>query len=131
RIASVENYTMVQDVMGIRSEMYFEKAVRDGRPYFELRSTSSGGGPVESAENLGFSDLYADAPDLAEHARYAGTERVGANEAHVPVMEDGQAMDLERTGAAGEAGFTPRTGRILVDASRWVPLRMEFTGDVE
>lgn len=131
RISSVENYTMVQDVMGVRSEMYFEKVVRDGRPYFELRSTSSGGGPVESADNLGFSDLYADAPDLAEHARYGGTERIGASEAHVLVIDDVQAMDLEMAGAAGEAGFAPRTGRLFIDAERWVPLRMQFTGDVE
>ncbi len=41
--ASVENYTVVQEVMGIESELYFEKEMIEGRPVFQLRGSSSAG----------------------------------------------------------------------------------------
>lgn len=129
--ASVENYTVVQEVMGFESEMYFEKEMRDGRPVFELRGSSSGGMTADVEEDFGYSDVYAAGPELAEHSRYGGTERVGGEEVHVLLIDDLTALDLVPETGPEESEFEPRSGRILVDADLWVPRRMEFTGDLD
>jgi hypothetical protein len=130
-IASVDNYLVVQEVMGVESEMYFEKELVEGRPVFQLRSTATGGLSSGVDEDFGYGDVYAVGPELAEHSRYGGTETVEGAETHVLILDDLQALDLvPETGPDG-ADFQPRTGRILVDASRWVPRHMEFTGDLD
>ena len=131
RAAGVEDYTLVQEFMGTRTVLYFEKEVREGRPVFALRSTSAAGAPMQAVDDVGVADLYAGGPELAEHARYAGRERVDGVDAHVLAVDDMTELDLDLSGAAEEAGFVPRTGRIYFDATSWVPVRMEFTGDVE
>lgn len=130
RAEGIDDYTLVQDFMGTRSVLYFEKETRDGRSVFALRGTSSAGAPMEQVDEVGVADLYAGGPELAEHARYEGRERVDGADAHVLMVDDMTELDLELSDAADQAGFVPRTGRIYVDADRWVPVRMEFTGDV-
>ena len=129
--ASVENYTVVQEVMGFESELYFEKEMRDGRPVFQLRGSSSAGVSSEVEEDFGYSDVYAAGPELAEHARYGGTERIGGEEVHVLLIDDLSALDLVPETGPQESEFEPRTGRILIDTDLWVPRRMEFTGDLD
>ena len=52
-------------------------------------------------------------------------------ETHVLILDDLRALELvPETGPEGSE-FQPRTGRILVDADRWMPRRMEFTGDLD
>lgn len=129
--ADVENYSVVQEVMGFESELYFEKETLDGRPVFRLRSSSSGGLPSDVDDDVGYTDVYAAAPRIAEHARYGGTEQVHGVEAHVLLIDDLEALDMGSAAAPEDAEFQPRSGRILVDAEMWVPRRMEFSGDLD
>ncbi|MDZ7779042.1 MAG: hypothetical protein U5R14_03770 [Gemmatimonadota bacterium] len=129
--AAVENYSVVQEVMGFESELYFEKETVDGRPVFRLRGSSSGGLPSDMDDDVGYTDVYAAAPQLVEHARYGGTEQVHGAEAHVLLIDDLEALDLGAAAAPEDAEFRPRSGRILIDAEMWVPRRMEFAGDLD
>src|SRR5690606_34247290 len=114
RAEGIDDYTLVQDFMGTRSVLYFEKETRDARSVFALRGTSSAGAPVEQVDEVGVADLYAGGPELAEHARYEGRERVDGADAHVLMVDDMTELDLELSDAADQAGFVPRTGRIYV-----------------
>jgi hypothetical protein len=129
--ASVDNYVVVQEVMGFRSELYFEKETVDGRAVFRLRAPEAGGMGPEMDEDLGYTDIFAAGPQLAAHARYGGTERVGDEEVHVLLFDDLSALDLGPSSPSENADFRPRHGRILVDSDQWVPLRMEFVGDLD
>ncbi|MEX2467236.1 MAG: hypothetical protein WD995_10015 [Gemmatimonadota bacterium] len=129
--ASVENYSVVQEVMGFESELYFEKEMEDGRPVFHLVSSSTGGFAADLDDDLGYSDIYAAGPELAEHARYGGLESIEGREAHVLVIDDLAALDLTSTATPEDTEFHPRNGRIYVDADLWVPRRMEFAGDLD
>lgn len=128
---SVQNYTVVQDVMGFRSELYYEREVQDGRPVFALKQSNTAGFAADLDDDLGVADLYALAPELAEHARYGGTEQVDGTEAHVLLIDDLQVLDLVPAQPSEDAEFRPRTGRILIDGALWVPRRMEFAGDLD
>ncbi len=130
-VASVENYLVVQEVMGVESEMYFEKEIVDGRPVFQLRSSAAGGFTNQMDEDFGYGDVYAVGPALADHSRYGGTEMVDGARTHVLVLDDLRALDLVPEAGPEGSEFQPRTGRILVDAERWFPRRMEFTGDLD
>lgn len=130
-VSSVDNYLVVQEVMGVESEMYFEKELVDGRSVFQLRSSAAGGFANEVDEDFGYGDVYAVGPKLAEHSRYGGTEMVEGAETHVLIMDDLRALDLVPEVGAEGSEFQPRTGRILVDAQGWMPRRMEFTGDLD
>lgn len=129
--ASVENYLVVQEVMGFESEMYFEKEIREGRPVFQLRSSSTGGFASDLDDDLGYTDVYAAAPELKEHSRYGGTEQVDGSEVHVLIIDDLAALDLAPTTTPEDTEFHPRNGRIYVDSELWVPRRMEFVGDLD
>jgi hypothetical protein len=129
--ASVENYSVVQEVMGFQSELYFEKEEVGGRAVFQLRSSTSGGFGADLDDDLGYSDVYAAAPQLAEHARYGGLENIDGNRVHVLVIDDLAVLDLAETATPEDTEFHPRNGRIYVDADLWVPRRMEFVGDLD
>ena len=128
---SVENYTVVQDVMGFQSELYFEKEMQEGHPVFQLRNSSTDGFAADLDEDLGYTDVYAAAPELKEHARYGGTEQMDGAEVHVLVIDDLAALGLAQTSAPEDTEFHPRNGRIYVDAETWLPRRMEFVGDLD
>ena len=128
---SVENYTVVQDVMGFQSELHFEKEIQDGHPVFQLRNSSTDGFAADLDEDLSYTDVYAAAPKLKEHARYGGTEQMDGAEVHVLVIDDLAALGLAQTSAPEDTEFHPRIGRIYVDAETWLPRRMEFVGDLD
>jgi len=129
--AAVENYTVVQDIMGFRTELYYEKEAREGRSVFQLKQSTAAGFAADLDDDMGLQDVYAIAPDLAEHARYGGTERVDGHEVHVLLIDDLRVLDLAPASPSEDAEFRPRTGRILIDAALWVPRRMEFAGDLD
>lgn len=130
--ASVDNYTLVQTVMGFESTSYFEKEMVDGHPVFRMRSGSTGGNNVNfslGGDDTGLGDVYEFGPELIEHARYAGREQVGGSAAHVLAIDDLSQVSLAQQTAPDDMEFTPKTGRIYVDADMMIPRRMEFTGD--
>lgn len=129
--ASVDNYSVVQEVMGFQSEMYFEKETRDGRPVFQLRRSSTDGFAADLDGDLGYSDIYAAAPEIKEHARYGGVERIDGNDVHVLAIDDLTALELAPSATPEDTEFHPRHGRIYVDGALWVPRRMEFVGDLD
>jgi hypothetical protein len=128
----VENYTLVQTVMGFESTSYFEKEMVNGHAVFRMRG---GSGQVANmnfglgSDEAGMGDIYSIGPQLIEHARYAGREQVGGSSVHVLAIDDLSQVSLGQQSTPGDMDFVAKTGRVYVDTEMMIPRRMEFSGD--
>ena len=93
RAEGVNDYTLVQETMGVTMVMYMVKETVNGHPVFHVQSTSFMGqttpqaqGAKHQMEAMATDDLYAMADQLAAHADYAGRETIDGNETHVIVL---------------------------------------------
>lgn len=130
--AGVDNYTLVQSVMGFESSTYFEKEMVDGHAVFRMRSGSAQGANFNfglGSDDTGMGDVYAIGPELIEHARYAGREQIGGTSVHVLAIDDLSQIPLGAQSTPDDMEFEAKNGRIFVDAELMVPRRMEFVGD--
>ena len=126
----VDNYTLVQTVMGMETTSYFQKEMVDGRPVFRLRDSDTGGfGFSLGDDEAGIGDLFLWGDQLIEHGRYAGREEIRGRTVHVLAVDDLAALDIASPTTPGAMEFQPRTAHIYVDDELMVPSRMEFTGD--
>jgi len=128
----VDNYTLVQTVMGFESTTYFEKEIVDGRPVFRMRDGSAQTANFSfglGSDDSGMGDVYAMGPELIEHARYAGREQIDGNSVHVLAIDDLSQVSLGQQPTPDDMEFEPRTGRLFVDTEMMIPRRMEFVGD--
>ncbi|HET9949621.1 MAG TPA: hypothetical protein VFQ22_11910, partial [Longimicrobiales bacterium] len=128
----VNDYTLVQNVMGFETVNYFEKELVGGRPVFRLRNASTTEFSFSlGEEGVGVGDIFLFGQDLVDHGRYAGREQIDGAEVHVIAVDDASTLEMAQPGPAEEVQFTPRTARFFVDAEAMVPRRIEFTGDAQ
>lgn len=125
----IENYTIVQTVMGFETVSYYVKEMVDGRPVFRLEEVEASTGGMSFGEDAGFAEMYAMGPDLVEHGRYGGRERIDGTQTHVILVDDLTQLDFAAPEAPDDVDFTPTTGRFYVDAERFVPRRIEVDGE--
>ncbi len=126
----VDNYQLVQSMMGIETTSYFEKQVVNGRPVFRMVDGDMGGLNFSLGdEEAGVGDFFLWGEELKEHGRYGGTEQIGASTVHVLIVDDLSALDIEQPSTPDEMQFEPKTARLYVDERMMVPRRMEFSGD--
>ena len=127
RIADVENYTLVQAVMGFEAVTYFEKEISDGRPVF--RTSMAGVAGQEGSPATGIDDVYALGDDLSRRSEYLGRESVNDYDVHVL-----EITDLRDTGfgtnVAQDSEFEPTRGRVYLDVDTYAPRRFMFEGEM-
>ena len=127
RIEGVENYTLVQAVMGFETETYFEKETSEGRSLF--RASPVGIHGQQSSPATGVEDVYALGEDLARRSEYRGREYVGEHEVHIL-----EITDLRGTGfgsnMAQDSEFEPIRGSVFLDVQTYVPRRFVFEGEM-
>ncbi|MDA0330255.1 MAG: hypothetical protein O2958_14780 [Gemmatimonadetes bacterium] len=129
RIASVENYTVVQSTMGFETVSYFEKEMLNGRPVFQLRRSSTAG--IEAnTEGAGVDDLYLMGDDFGRLSQYIGRDKVEGFDVLVLDVPDLSEVGFGRN-VTPDADFTPKRGRIMLDAESYVPRRFEFEGEMK
>lgn len=126
----VENYTLVQQVMGFETVQYFEKTVVDGRPIFQLRQTQAMGFTGGGDDGGDMSAMYFMEPELARRARYEGREQIEGREVHVLAIDDLSGLDLDMSAGPDGGDFVPRSMRMFVDAELFAPRRMESDGEM-
>jgi hypothetical protein len=129
RIASVDNYVVEQEMMGVQNVMYFEKEMADGRPVMRLKQNTVGGMNSRSDEDDSFSAMYTMVPQFIEHASYAGRDEVEGRAVHVIDVADLDQIDFGRS--MGDEDFTPKHGTFYIDTDLWIPRRMTFTGELK
>lgn len=126
----IDDYTLVQTVMGVETTSRFVKEMVDGRPIFKLRDSGMQGFSFSLGDQeAGAGDVYVFGPALVEHGRYAGREEIDGSTVHVLAIDDLSAVDIARPTTPGNMQFEPKSARIYVDDEMLVPRRMELTGD--
>jgi hypothetical protein len=127
RIADVQNYTLVQAVMGFEAVTYYEKELSDGRPVF--RTSMAGVSGQEGSPATGIDDVYALGDDLSQRSEYRGRESV--NDYDVHVLEVTALRDTGfGTNVAQDSEFEPTRGRVYLDVDTYVPRRFTFEGEM-
>ena len=127
RIADVQNYTLVQAVMGFEAVTYYEKELSDGRPVF--RTSMAGVAGQEGSPATGIDDVYALGQDLADRSEYQGRERVSDYDVHVLEINDLRGTGFG-TNVAQDSEFEPTRGRVYLDVDTYAPRRFIFEGEM-
>jgi hypothetical protein len=125
RARSIDNYTVVQGMMGTDITTYYEKQMVDGVPVFVTRSTSFAGQRM----SVGASDVLTDLSRIADNSTYAGRHTVDGHATHAIRIDDASALGIteELSKSAGE-GYELRTMTMYFDAEEYVPRRVEVDG---
>jgi hypothetical protein len=137
RSANVNNFTVVQETGGVESTMYFEKKLVDGYPVFIPRVASVGGRgaggaalPSDDEAAKMSAELMASA-DFISKATMAGTETVDGKRTFKIVVENLADLEVMKNAAAASGGaMKPKSMTMFLDASDYVPLKMEMKADV-
>jgi len=128
----IDNYTLVQNVLGVETTSYFEKQVVEGHPVFRLVGSDTGGFSFSLGnDDAGVGDIFLWGDELVEHGRYAGQEQIGSSTVHVIAVDDLSQLDIVQPTTPDDMEFEPKTARIYVDDALDVPRRMEFTGETQ
>jgi hypothetical protein len=129
RMANVENYTVVQETMGVETVSYFERRMVDGRSVFRMVRTEAGGVAVtESEDDSGWDEFYTMAPQMMARAAYQGRETVDGHSVHVVAVNDLHELDFGMGSSQDDTDFQPERGTFYVDTETWVARRMIFEG---
>lgn len=132
RVDGVNDYTLVQSVMGIETVAYFERETMDGHPVFRMQGSDTGGFSLGLADDdIGQGDIIVIGPRLIELGRYAGREEIAGRPTHVLAVDDLSAFPLQGTSGPDDMEFVAKSGRIYVDVAALVPRRLEFDGEAE
>ena len=128
--ATVNDYTLSQQVMGFDTYSYFEKELVDDHPVFRLKmSDGSGFSFGLGGEDVGLGDVFIYGPKFIEHGTYAGTEELGNFSVHVLAVEGDGALEIIPPRGPDQVEYRPRSVRLYVDAQMMVPRRIVLEGD--
>lgn len=131
RMQGIENYTLVQDVMGMESILYFEKEVVDGLPFFQVRAVRVGGSDMPIDDDQTLANPYRTFRDFADRARLDGTEAVDGRQAHRIIVEDFTGLDFSPSPAGERDGsFTPNRIVMYIDTDDHLVRRMDMEGEM-
>jgi hypothetical protein len=121
RMSGVENYTIVQEVMGFESTSYYEKQMVDGRSVFKLIDTYGD----DSQDDMG--EMYEGFMEVADRARYSGKEDVAGNETYVLTVDDFSGLALQDK----NDNFKPKKGIFYLDTNDYIIRRIVMEGVVD
>jgi hypothetical protein len=121
RMAGVENYTLVQEVMGFETTSYFERQTVDGRTVYRMVDAYTD----DSRDNMG--EMYNGFLEVADRAKYSGNEKVEGHDTYVLAVDDFSGLAF----AGEDDDFKPKKGLFYLDASEYVIRRIEMEGTVE
>lgn len=127
RAEGVENYTLVQDAMGLETLSYFEKEVINGRPVFRLRRSRTAEVGIGGSAEGTLDQLFEVGDQLAARAELLGQERVGGYDVHVLDIPNMDGMGFGRN-VTSDSEFEPTRGRLYVDVDTYAPRRIDFEG---
>lgn len=121
RMSGVENYAIVQDVMGYESTAYYERRMVDGRPVFKLVDTSGD----DSQDDLG--EMYSGFLEIAERAELSGEEAVNGHDTYVLTVDDFSGLSIQNQ----SNDFKPQKGVFYLDTSEYIIRRIFMEGVME
>ncbi len=126
----VDNYTIVQEVMGMETVSYFEKEMVSGHPVFRLRQTSAAGMVMseQDTEEGGWDQFVEMAPELISRATYEGRDNIAGNSVHVVSVRDLHEIGFGPGATQNDEDFEPQRAKLFVDTDASLMRRMVFEG---
>ncbi len=121
RVAEVDNYTLIQEVNGSETSLYFEKRMVDGVAVFVV-----GNGPGETAPR-DEAKLFG---QLGAHARLAGQDEVDGAMCHRLETSNLENLDLMPRGSGAEK-YSLKTLTLWLDPEAQVVRRMMMEGEAQ
>ncbi|HSK18467.1 MAG TPA: hypothetical protein VK912_04965 [Longimicrobiales bacterium] len=127
RTSGIENYTIVQNVMGMESTIYYERETVNGRTVFRPRHMTVGGQsmPVDNEEAGTPHEMLASA---VEHAKLEGTETVQGRTTHVLAIDDLSAVPGLAPLPEEAGDMELRRATLYLDAADHVVRKMMMEG---
>jgi len=122
RHEGIDNYTLVQTVMGFESTTYFERDTIDGRVVFLPQSTTGSEATQPMPESP-----WASFAELEERAEHAGFETIDDVRAHVIEITDLEGLELWSPSPAA-VQFQPGMLTLLIGEDDSLLRKMVMTG---
>lgn len=126
RMAGIENYTLVQEVMGFESTTYFVREEVEGHTVFVPESHMGSEAGQRAPGNP-----YGDFTELAQKATHEGTESVDGESCHVVVVTDLEGTNFFQAPEQGQAGggdFEPEKVTFFVGTDDYLMRKMVVEG---
>lgn len=124
RMEGVDDYTVVQDAMGMELTQYYVKRTVEGRTVFEEQGSY---GDAEADTDIG--QFYDEFAKFADRAESAGTESVDGRECHVVRVNDFSGIDFGDEDDEMEESFDPKEGTFYLDTDDYVLRKMVLDGE--
>jgi len=124
RLAGVDNFTVVQDVMGFEVTSYFEKQMVDGHPVFFMKDMNG-----TEIEDMGM--LYTEFMEIADHATVEGTETIDGVSCYAVYVADMSVVDWDPQMGGDDADFRPKTGTFYIDRDEYLLRKMVIDAEME
>jgi len=124
RMAGIEDFTVVHDVMGFEVTNHFEKRMVDGHPVYFMKDMDGG-----EEEDLGM--LYTEFMEIADHATIQGTETIDGKACHVVHVADMSVVDWDPQMGEEDAEFRPKTGTFYIDRDEYLLRKMIIDAEIE
>ncbi|GEM_PF-610738 len=134
RLASVDDLTIRQEVLGFPSVVFMEKEMVDGRPVLRSRSVDAAGipGGMDPGDLTG--ELWSDPVGMFGEAldRWSmeGSGSVDGRATWNLVLTDFEGLEWDATIPGEDAPFAPGSIRLELEQDRYIPLRMSLEGAV-
>lgn len=129
RAEGIDNYTIVQETMGMTMNSYFVKEMIDGHPIFRMQNTTVAGMSTGGQPGNDLDDFYAMADELKARASYEGRQTIDGVDVHVLDMGSLEGLGFGETDTE-EMDFKPRRGTIYLDVNTYAPRRFEMDGEM-
>lgn len=122
--AGVQNYTVVQEMMGRTSTNYFERVERNGETFFVSRKQAQSQPSQQGAVNP-----YTQLREMGERATRQGTETVDGEECHKLVAKNLEGTQMEESMSSG-GQVQPKQATFLLDTDDLLVRKVIIEGTV-
>lgn len=130
QIEGVDNYVVIQTVMGSETTTYYEKQMVDGQPTFVLKDLRSQGmlDPEDGDMQRQLASPYRLYTQLGERASLAGTETVDGESCYVLEVSQLGETDVEALGGSSSDRWTPKSLTVHMDTDEYVVRKFRLEG---
>lgn len=124
RMSGIDNYTVVQGIMGMEVTNYFEKRMVDGHTVFVLQDSEG------ESQDEDISTFYGAFMQVADKAEIEGTETVDGYRCHVIRVDDFSDITFDPAAEEGEEqDFEPKSGKFYLDTDEYLIRKMYIEGE--
>jgi len=117
----IDNFTLVQEIMGQGFVLRYEKQIVDGRPVFL---------PAEGEGGASWGNFYGVYSPLAKRAQLEGEDVVDGEAVFVLTIDDFSEVDFGTLGMPENGDFVPRKATFFLDTDEYLLRKVIMEGEL-